>query len=90
MYHPIPNVLRACSSASATGVRNGAFGCSLFFKPIFRHSATSVSAILSPQAATSITGDRARQGEGIIEEKVGDLKGKFEDLKHDIKHSDKK
>ncbi|HZS38964.1 MAG TPA: CsbD family protein [Polyangia bacterium] len=38
------------------------------------------------QVEGSITGDRGKQVEGIVEEKKGDLKGKFEDLKRDIKN----
>ena len=37
------------------------------------------------QVEGSITGDRARQAEGIADEKKGDLKGKFEGVKQDIK-----
>jgi uncharacterized protein YjbJ (UPF0337 family) len=38
------------------------------------------------QVYGSVTGDRSKQAEGVVEEKKGDLKEKFEDLKHDIKN----
>ena len=37
------------------------------------------------QVHGSITGDRSKQAEGVVEEKKGDLKGKFEDIKQDVK-----
>ena len=37
------------------------------------------------QVVGSVTGDRAKQMEGVVEEKKGDLKGKFEDIKQDVK-----
>jgi uncharacterized protein YjbJ (UPF0337 family) len=42
------------------------------------------------QVEGSITGDRDRQAEGIIEEKKGDMKGKFEEAKQGIKDAFKK
>ena len=37
------------------------------------------------QVYGSVTGDRGKQAEGIVEEKKGDLKGKFEEIKNDLK-----
>ncbi len=42
------------------------------------------------QVEGSITGDRQRQAEGIADEKKGDAKGKFEEVKQDIKDAFKK
>ena len=33
-----------------------------------------------------ITGDRAKKMEGVVEEKKGELKKGFEDLKHDVRN----
>ena len=41
------------------------------------------------QVYGSITGDRAKQVEGMVDEKKGDLKGKFEEVKQDIKRPPK-
>jgi uncharacterized protein YjbJ (UPF0337 family) len=37
------------------------------------------------QVYGSITGDRSKQAEGVVDEKKGQMKEKFEDLKQDIK-----
>ncbi|HEX9101363.1 MAG TPA: CsbD family protein [Polyangia bacterium] len=37
------------------------------------------------QVEGAITGDRSRQTEGVIDEKKGDLKEKFEEAKQSIK-----
>ncbi len=37
------------------------------------------------QVEGDLTGDRARHAEGRVDEAKGDLKGKFEELKQDIK-----
>ncbi len=37
------------------------------------------------QVEGAITGDRAKQAEGVVDETKGKLKEKFEDLKHEIK-----
>ncbi len=37
------------------------------------------------QVEGSITGDRAKQAEGAVEETKGKMKEKFEDLKHDVR-----
>ena len=37
------------------------------------------------QVIGGMTGDRRTQAEGLVEEKKGDLKGKFEEVKQDIK-----
>jgi uncharacterized protein YjbJ (UPF0337 family) len=37
------------------------------------------------QVIGSVTGDRGKQAEGMVDEKKGDLKEKFEDIKQDIK-----
>ncbi len=37
------------------------------------------------QVEGSLTGDRDRQAEGVVDEKKGDLKGKFEEVKQNIK-----
>ena len=42
------------------------------------------------QVEGSITGDRGRQAEGLVEEKKGDLKGGFERVKQDIKDTFRK
>jgi uncharacterized protein YjbJ (UPF0337 family) len=42
------------------------------------------------QVEGSVTGDRQRQAEGIVEEKRGDAKGKFEEVKQGIKDAFKK
>ena len=39
------------------------------------------------QVEGSITGDRSKQAEGIIDEKKGALKEKFEELKHDVRRN---
>ena len=42
------------------------------------------------QVEGDITGDRARHAEGRLDEAKGKLKGKFEELKQDIKDASKK
>lgn len=42
------------------------------------------------QVEGSITGDRSRQAEGVIDEKKGDAKGKFEEVKQNIKDTFRK
>ena len=42
------------------------------------------------QVEGSISGDHGRQAEGLIDEKKGDLKGRFERLKQGIKDAFKK
>ncbi len=42
------------------------------------------------QAEGSITGDRGRQAEGLVDEKKGDVKGGFERVKQDVKDAFKK
>jgi uncharacterized protein YjbJ (UPF0337 family) len=37
------------------------------------------------QVYGSVTGDRSKQAEGVVDEEKGELKEKFEDLKRDIK-----
>jgi uncharacterized protein YjbJ (UPF0337 family) len=37
------------------------------------------------QVEGSISGDRAKQGEGVLDETKGKAKEKFEDIKHDIR-----
>ncbi len=37
------------------------------------------------QVEGSLTGDRDRQAEGVVDEKKGEAKGKFEEVKQDIK-----
>jgi len=34
----------------------------------------------------AITGDRGEEVRGAIDEKKGEVKGRFEDVKHDFKH----
>lgn len=42
------------------------------------------------QVEGAITGDRGRQAEGLVDEKKGDLKGKFEEAKQGVKDAFKK
>jgi uncharacterized protein YjbJ (UPF0337 family) len=42
------------------------------------------------QVEGSITGDRQRQAEGVIDEQKGDVKGKFEEAKQGIKDAFRK
>jgi uncharacterized protein YjbJ (UPF0337 family) len=42
------------------------------------------------QVEGSITGNRDRQAEGVIDEKKGEAKGKFEEVKKDIKDTFRK
>ncbi len=37
------------------------------------------------QAYGKVTGDRSKEAEGVVEEKKGQMKERFEDLKQDIK-----
>ncbi len=37
------------------------------------------------QVFGALTGDRRRQTEGVVDEKKGDVKGRFEEIKQDIK-----
>ena len=42
------------------------------------------------QVEGDLTGDRARHAEGRVDEAKGDLKGKFEEVKQDIKDETRK
>jgi uncharacterized protein YjbJ (UPF0337 family) len=38
------------------------------------------------QVEGAITGDRKKQVEGVVDEKKGDVKRAFEDVKHDLRN----